>query len=155
MATTLAQSYTDILGWITKASTTQPPDPQSIKNLRSVMADDIVLKKVLHPDSVSGGADTVKSYLAKDMFLGGAVFTAQPAPTAYPKYYFDAATEAASTYGNIRGIGSYVDETGDAPIAVAWVWSFKRAAVAAGAAANDWKFVHAFGCPITDLNSGF
>jgi hypothetical protein len=77
MATTLAQSLQDIVGWFNAAD---------VGGLRSVMADEFVLKKALHPDSVWGEADTVRPYLRKDMSLPQPSFTPFGCPTNGPGF---------------------------------------------------------------------
>ena len=143
MPTLLTQVYLNITNWFNAPNT-----GNNMASLKGLMADDIVLKKVLHPDSVAGGVDTIGSYLKKDMFQTNPSF----APNAGSiKYYYESGTDATSTHGHIRGTCTYIDDTTVAVptlTSAAFVWSFKRKTVN-----DEWKLVNVFGCPID--NTGF
>jgi hypothetical protein len=113
--------------------------------LGNVMDPACVLKKVLHPDSVFGGIDTIVSYLKNDMFVGKPVFTPD---TTSLKYHPNVSTiQTNAVYAHVRGTGTYQDTPKDTQVNVAFVWCFTRAAPN-----TNWMLVNAYGAPMDTKN---
>jgi hypothetical protein len=110
-------------------------------DLVAAMDANIVVKKVQHPDSISG-IGNVSVYLNSQMLPLKPTFTNHTDIAFHPNH-LDA--QASATYGLVRGVGDYVDNTvkGDKAIKVFFVWSFTRSY-----STEDWMLVNVFGTPI-------
>ena len=106
--------------------------------LEAAMDPSITVKRVLHPDSVSG-INNVKPYLNSHMLHDKPTLTSVSNILYYPLTLAD---QSNATYGHVSGDGSYCDSTvkGDTPFPVHFIWCFTRSDTT-----KDWLLVNAFG----------
>jgi hypothetical protein len=104
----------------------------------AVMDQNIIAKRLLHPDSVSG-KNNVTPYLNSQMLPDRPTLTYLSNIVYYP---LTPADQANATYGHVSGDGLYCDSTvkGDTPFPVHFTWCFTRSGTT-----QDWLLVNVFG----------
>jgi hypothetical protein len=107
-------------------------------NLISEMDADVVLKRVLSPNSVKGIGDA-SGYLNVHM---APLKPSLKSPVYNAPWFPGGGTNATSTYGQVTGTGQYFDKSTSGGTQVTFILSFVRSSTS-----DTWSLINSFSYP--------
>ncbi len=138
MAKLIAQAALDVIQRFNDVADNNSVDYNS---LVLEMEADVVLKRVLNPNSVKGIGDA-------SGYLNAHMRPLKPAlrnPVNQPPWFPGGGTNNTSTYGQVTGTGNYYDQTTTPPLTptpVTFTLSFVR-----NSTGDDWSLINSFAAP--------